>query len=79
MTGGARGSCRTPVAAYGRGNRYRSPGGQRLRGRIFRGYGNRFAMGNPADELDLMRTAAGRLKATLQTISAHIDEMEKRL
>lgn len=91
MTGGMRGRCGTPVAEYGRtrsgaaaigrgrGNRHGIRGGRRPGGRMFTGADNRFAAGHPADELDLMRTATGRLKVTLQTINDRIDEMEKLL
>ena len=90
MTGGARGRCTAPAAEYGRtrwgaggfglgrGNRYGARGGGRLGRRMPQGYDDRLAPGNPADELDQMRTATGRLKATLQTINKRIDAMEKQ-
>lgn len=91
MTGGARGRCGTPVAEYGRprsgaaamcsgrGNRHGARGGRRPGRRMFGGYGNRFAGGKPVDELDLIRTEAGQLKVTLQTLNNRITEMEKLL
>ena len=91
MTGGARGRCGTPVAEYGRtrsgvpaigrgqGNRHGARGGRRSGRRMFGGYGNRLAAGNPVDDLDMIRTETGQLKVTLQTINDRITEMEKLL
>ena len=81
------GGVRSGAAAFGRGlgNRHGARGGRGPGRRMLGGYGNRFAagptstVGNPTDELDLIRTEAGQLKVTLETINNRITEMEKLL
>lgn len=81
------GEVRSRATAFGRGrgNQHGARGGRKPGRRMFGGYGNRFAaappvtVGTPAAELDLIRTEAGELKVTLQTINNRITEMEKLL